>query len=139
VLDQILESFQRATQSTVRLQNEIFKQWAQQWPTMPLNPAGASAEWYQTFYKNWLQLVSDPLNANKRHESLESLYDAGVRVIEEAFRVSEAKTPEDYRHMVEDLWRELFTIYREGTEGQLRDFEKGIASWLETTHSKAKP
>ncbi len=129
MLDQMFETFRKASESSLQMQQEMYKQWAQQWPTMPLNAAGVSAEWVRTFQKRWIELVTDTLNKNR--ESLDSMYKTGIQVIEQTCRLSEAKTPDEYRHMVEDLWRKLFTVCKDQSENQLRDFQKGAEKWFE--------
>ena len=129
MLDQMFETFRKASESSLQMQQEMYKQWAQQWPSMPLNAAGVSAEWVRTFQKRWIELVTDTLNKNR--ESLDSMYKTGIQVIEQSCRLSEAKTPDEYRHMVEDLWRKLFTVCKDQSENQLRDFQKGAEKWFE--------
>jgi hypothetical protein len=129
VFDQMFDSFRKASESSLQMQQEMFKQWAPQWPSMPLNAAGASAEWARKFQKRWIEFMTDSLN--KQRESLDSMYKSGIQVIEQAFHLTEAKTPDDYRHMVEELWRKMFEISKDQSETQLREFQKGVEKWLE--------
>jgi hypothetical protein len=130
MLDQMLESFRKASESSLNMQSDMFKQWVQQWPTMPLNAAGVSSEWVRTFQKRWIEFLTDSLNKNRA--SVDSAYGSGIKVIEQTFRLSEAKTPEEYRHLVEDLWRKMFDVLKDQSETQLRDFQKGFEKLLET-------
>ena len=129
MLDQVFESFRKASESSLHMQQDMFKQWAQQWPTMPLNAAGVSAEWTRTFQKRWIEFVTDLLN--KHRESLDSSYKSGIQVIDQAFHLSDAKTPDDYRRLVEELWRKTFEISKNQSETQLREFQKGVEKWFE--------
>jgi hypothetical protein len=129
MLDQMFETFRKASESSLQMQQEMFKQWTQQWPTMPLNAAGVSAEWVRTFQKRWIEFVTDSLT--KHRESIDSMYKTGIQVIERSCHLTEARTPDEYRRMVEDLWRKLFTIYKDQSESQLRDFQKGVEKWFE--------
>jgi hypothetical protein len=129
MLDQMFESFRKTSESSMHMQQEMYKQWAQQWPTLPLNAAGVSAEWVQTFQKRWIEFMTDSLN--KHRESLDSIYKSSIQVIERAFHLSEAKSPDDYRRMVEELWRKVFEISKDQSETQLREFQKGVEKWLE--------
>ena len=101
MLDQLFESFRKTSECSMHMQEEMYKQWAQQWPTLPLNAAGVSAEWVQTFQKRWIEFMTDSLN--KHRESLDSMYKSSIQVIERASHLSEAKSPDDFRRMVEDL------------------------------------
>jgi hypothetical protein len=129
MIDQMFDCFRKASESSLHLQQEMIKQWAQQWPTMPLNAAGTSAEWFQAFQKRWIEFMADSLD--KHRESLDSTYRSGIQVIEQSFRLSEAKTPDDYRRMVEELWRKAFTVYKDQSESRLRDFQKDVEKWFE--------
>jgi hypothetical protein len=46
-------------------------------------------------------------------------------------RISEAKTPDDYRRMAEELWRKMFTVCKDQSETQLRGFQKGVEELFE--------
>jgi hypothetical protein len=126
----MFDNFRKASESSLQMQQEMFKQWAQQWPAMPLNAAGVSADWGRTFQKRWIEFATHSMN--KQRESLDAMYKSGIQLIEQTFRLSEAKTPEDYRRMVEELWRKMFAVYKDLSEGQLRDFQKGVEEWFET-------
>jgi hypothetical protein len=129
MLDQMFDTFRKASESSLQMQQEMFKQWAQQWPSMPLNAAGVSADWVRTFQKRWIDYETGLLN--KHRESLDAMYKSGIQFIEQSFRLTEAKTPEDYRRTVEELWRKVFTVYKDQTESQLRDFQKAVEEWFE--------
>jgi hypothetical protein len=136
MLDQMFDNFRKASESSLQMQQEMFKQWAHQWPAMPLNAAGVSADWVRTFQERWIEFATDSLS--KHRESLDSMYKSSIQVIEQTFRLSEAKNPDDYRHKVEELWRKTFTVYKDQSESQLRGFQKGVEEWLEIV-PKGKP
>jgi len=130
MLDQIFDNFRKASESTMQMQQDMFKQWVSQWPATPPGAAGnAWVEQVQAFQKRWLENATEMLN--KHRESLDTQYKAGIRAIEDAFRVTEAKTPDDYRRMVEDLWRKNFENLKGTAEGQVRDFQQGVEKWFE--------
>ena len=141
MIDQVLDNFRKASESTVQLQQELFKQWTSQWtsaaPTLPgvnSDPA-AWTQQAQTFQKRWLETLTDMMN--KHRESLDAQYKAGIRAIEESFRVNEAKSPDDYRRMTEELWRKSFENLKSSTETQIRDFQAAAQKWCELM-AKAK-
>ena len=51
------------------------------------------------------------------------MYRAGIALIESTFSVADAKSPEDYRRNVEEIWRKLFDLQKQQSESQLRDFQ----------------
>ena len=70
-------------------------------------PAGGSAmpgaAWLEQLseaQKKWGETITDMLN--KHRESLDAQYKAGIRTIEEAFKVGEAKDPQQFRRLTED-------------------------------------
>src|SRR6185436_4846461 len=126
MIDQIIENFRRASESSLQMQQEAFKQLAQQWSGLAPGAPGASAEWSGNIHKRSIDLTIESMNRNC--ESLESMYRSGISVVEQALRVSEAKAPEDYRRMVDERWRKLFTTFKEQSEVQLREFRR----WAET-------
>jgi hypothetical protein len=138
MIDQVFDNFRKASETTMQMQQEMFKKWMGQWPAMPTPQApgaGAWAEQAQAFQKKWIETVSELLN--KHRESLDSQYKAGIRTIEDAFKVGEAKTPEDYRRIAEDLWRKNFESLKSSAESQVRDFQAAVEKWFDLA-AKAK-
>jgi len=91
--------------------------------------------WTRNFQKRWAELTVESLN--KHRESLDSIYRSGIQLIEQTFRVSEAKTSDDYRRVVEDLWRKLLDVYKEQSESQVRDFQNWAAKSIEIQRASA--
>lgn len=128
MFDQLFESFRKASESSLHAQQEMFKQWMQQWPSAPFTASGMPSDWSDV-QKRWIESTTEALN---RHRALmDATYKAGIDVIGQAFRVSEARTPEDYRRLVEELWRRLSDNLRAQSEAQLRDFHIATERWME--------
>jgi len=122
MFDQLFEGFRKASESSMQMQQDLLKQFTQQWFTAPTNAAGMSSEWGKDLQKRWLDFTLETLN--KHRESLDSVYKATIQAVEQAFRVSEAKSSDDYRHVVEDLWRKLFEGLKTNSETQFREFQR---------------
>ena len=138
MLDQVFDNFRKASESSLQMQQELFKQWMSHWPAIPTSASsagGAMAEQAQSVQKRWLENATEMMN--KHRESLDSQYKAGIRAIEDAFRVTEAKSPEDYRRMTEELWRKSFDTLKSSAETQIRDFQAAVEKWFEML-AKAK-
>jgi hypothetical protein len=125
MVDMLFENFRKASESSLEMQQELFKQWTQQWLAMPANATGTSNDWGRTVQKRWAEIALEALHRHR--EALDSTYKAGIQVVEETFRASDAKSPEDYKRMVEELWRKLFELFKTQSESQFRDFQ----SWAE--------
>jgi hypothetical protein len=130
MFDQMFEDFHKASESSLHMQQEVFKNLAQQW----LSPTflGVSAERSRAMQKQWMELAIEMLH--KHRESLEATYKSGIQVIEQTFHVSEAKSPEEYRRLVEGLWRQLLDIFKNHSETQLREFQ----NWAEKSFESAR-
>ena len=131
MLNQLYEDFSKASESALQMQQEMLRVWAQQWLSVPQS-AGISAEAARALEKRWIELAIEMFNKHK--ETLESTYASGIQVIEQTFRLSEAKSSEDYRRMLEDLWRQLFKTSMDRSEAQLQDFRR----WAEKSFEMAE-
>lgn len=146
--DQMLDGFRRAAEATMQAQQELFRQWAQQVgkvpsapaaPTVPPTPDPTAAfngmsDRMRAMQRQWADTVSRTLE--KHRETLDAQYKLGIRTIEDAFRVGEAKDPEQFRRLVEELWRHSFDALKSVTEAQLSEFRSVLQDWTEAT-SKA--
>ena len=132
MIDQLFETFRRASESTLQAQQDMFKQWVQHWQAAPFPTAGSPVDWSDA-QKRWLDATKETLT--KQRELLESSYTSGIQVIEQAFRLSEAKSPEDYRRLMEDLWRKLSDTFKAQTETQFREVQAASQKWVEKTQA----
>lgn len=148
MFDQILDNFRKATESTIQLQQEMTRQWFQQWASMPGLPnpgnmfgttaaaAPVASAPVASAPKQASEVVTELLN--KHLKTLDAQYQAGIRTIEDAFRVLEAKDLEQFRKLTEELWRQSFNSLKTVIESQLRDFQTATAKGIEAA-SKGMP
>jgi hypothetical protein len=129
MFEQLLDSFRRASQSTIQGQQQLFKQWLQQWPGASVPDAGQPSEWPQALSKQWLESLGETLN--RQRELLDSSYRKGAQLIEQASHVSDVKSPEDYRRLAEELWRSFSETLKDQAEANVRDFQKATQRWLD--------
>jgi len=122
MFDQLFEGFRKASESSLQMQQELFRHWTQQWMSTPTNAPGMSADWGRNLQKRWLELATEILHRHR--ESIDTMYKSGIQMIEQTFRISEIKSSDDYRRLVEDLWRKLFDTLKDQSESQFRDFQK---------------
>jgi hypothetical protein len=139
--DQMLETFRKAAESTMQLQQEALRSWTRQWgemPTMPGVPVSTSAgpalaatwlDQIRAFQKTWAGYMSETLTRHRK--SLDAQYEAGIKTIEEAFRVAEARDPEHFRRLMEELWRQGFETLKTMSESQMRDVQAISEKWME--------
>jgi hypothetical protein len=135
LFDQLFESFKKASESSLQAQQDLFKSWAQQWPSTPFG-SGATSDWSEV-QKRWLEGATEALN--KHRAALDATYRSGIEVIEHTFRVAEARSPEDYRRLVEELWRKLSDTFKAQSESQYREIQNATEKWIDKAQSVRSP
>lgn len=124
MFDQLIDGVRKASESSLQMQQEMFKHWTRLFsgPGADVGAVGAGgADWGRASQKRWLELGVEMLNRHR--EAVDAIYRSGIQIIEQTFQVSEAKSADEYRRMVEDLWRKLFDLQKEQSESQFRDFQ----------------
>jgi hypothetical protein len=127
MFDQLFDGVRKASESSWQMQQEMFRNWARMWlsgtpGSLSIAPA---VDWNRGSQRRWLELGLEMLN--KHREAIDSTYRAGISIIEQTFRVGEARSIEDSRKLVEDLWKRLFDLQKEQAEIQFRDFQSWIS------------
>jgi hypothetical protein len=139
MFEQVLDSVRKMSESTIQMQQEFYKQWMSHLPTTatmsPASTGGGVAEQAQSLQKRWMDSVTELMN--KQREALDAQYRTGVQAIQDAFRVTEAKSVEEYRQLTEDLWRKTFETLKSTAEAQMRDYQSAVAKWLEMMSKRA--
>jgi broad specificity phosphatase PhoE len=125
---QALESMGKVTDATVAMQQEMFKKWFSLWPGMAAYPP-ASAEQVERFQKKWAETVSELVR--RQREVTETQFKAGMQNIEKAFQVGEAKTPEEFRGRIVELWQKCFDSLHQASEAQVRETKMAVEKWFE--------
>jgi hypothetical protein len=128
MFDLVFESLKKATDTTLRMQQEMYEKWVSLWPGMRPTPA-AFAEPAAKFQKKWAEFYEEVLK--KQRETLDTQFKAGLKNIEDAFRLAEIKGPEELRAKTAELWQKIFETLRQSAEAQLRDFQTITARWAE--------
>jgi hypothetical protein len=132
MLDQIFELSRKAAESSLQMQQAMFKHWTQDLPSMSPTSAGVSADWGGSMRKRWVELMIETLN--KHRESLDLAYRTVIQTMEQALRISEAKSSEECVRVVEDVWRKLFDAVKGQSEAQFRDLQ----TWTERSFETAR-
>src|SRR5271157_5210541 len=137
MFDKILDNYGKAVESTLSLQQEMLRNWTMQWSPfgtqvfeLPLTgtstsasatPAAAWQEQLRTAQRKWSEAVGDML---KRHqETLEEQYRAGIRAIDDLFRVGKASDREQLRRLSEELWRRNCEVLQTAVASQMHDVQ----------------
>jgi len=121
MFDQLIDGVRKASESSMQMQQEMFKHWTRLFAGQAQEAGTQAADWGRGSQKRWIDLGIEMLNRHR--EAIDTIYKSGIQVIEQTFHVAEAKSADDYRRMVEDLWRKLFELQKEQSESQFRDFQ----------------
>jgi hypothetical protein len=136
MFDQLLEGFRKASESSILAQQELLKQWLHQWPSASLNAAGSSVEWTSAFQRRWVETATEAMN--RQREIIDQSCRNGLQVLEQSARMTEAKSPDEYRRGFEELWRKLFDGLRTQSEAQLQEMKKTSQSILDAAQTPLK-
>ena len=130
MVDMILENYSKAVDSTLRLQQELLRNW-----TRPGSPSGTRVkelpltEPFHSARRKWAEAVSDLL---KRHqETLDEQYRAGIRAIEDACRIGEARDSEQFLRLSEELWRRNLEVLKTAVASGMHDVQSVVQKWSE--------
>jgi hypothetical protein len=128
MFDQVFGSLQKATESSVKLQQEMFQKWVEAFPSATSAfpaPGEAGVEWR----KKWEETAAEMLKRQK--EMVDKNYDAGIKALADIFDVVEATSAEEYQRKVVELYQKSFDSLRQLSEAQLNEFKAAAEKWSE--------
>jgi hypothetical protein len=128
MFEQVFENLRLATESGMQVQQELFKKWVGVWSGVPTTP-NAGGEKILKAQKKWSEFVAELVT--KQRETLETQFSAGLKNIEEAFRLAENQKPEELRAKTIELWQKSIDCMRQTYEAQMRDFQAAVMKWTE--------
>jgi len=133
MFDQILESYRRAAEQTLQVQQMMLRSLTSQWPQLPGVPnlAADFTDQAHAAQSKWADTITEMLN--KHRESLDAQYKAGIKTIDAAFRTGEARDPAQFRRLTEELWKQSFDCLKTVGEAQMRDVQAAMQKFLEVT------
>ncbi len=129
MFDQVLDNLRKATEMGLQMQQEMLRKWTGAWPGLPVANNLVWTEQVQKFQKNWNETINDMLR--QQRQNLESQLEAGMKNLDEAFKLTEAKSPEEVRTKTLELWRKTFESLRQTFETQMKDFQAAVQKWTE--------
>ena len=132
MFEPVFESLRKATDATVQMQQELFSKWTTMFPALPMVPAAYEP---LKFQKRCVEVAAEL--TQKQRESLEAQFNTGVKTIAEAFRLCEAKDPEELRTRTVELWQKSFDSLRQIYDAQAKDFQTAVVKWGELVTKRA--
>jgi len=127
--DQMFDTFRKASESWLKMQQDLFQNGAQPSFFAPPQGAGVAPEWAVTAQKKCIALATEILE--RERESLDALFKSTINLLQQTSQISEAKSSEDYRHAAEELWRKWFESVKSQSETQFRDVQTFAGKSLE--------
>jgi hypothetical protein len=134
MFEKVYENLRAATESNIQLQQELFKKWMGFWLGAP-GVADGNGEPFPRVQKKFAEFAAEVIK--KQHETWLAQFNAGLKNIEEAFHLPEAKDPEELRTKTIELWKKSFNCLRETYEAQVRDFQATLTKWTELVTKSA--
>jgi hypothetical protein len=129
--DQLFDAYRRASESWMQVQQDMLKTGAPPWMSAPNTAGGGDCggDWNRTLQKRCLELTVELLN--RQRESLDTIYKSAIHLLEQASKISEARSPEEFRRLVEDAWRTWFESIKSQSETQFREAQTWAGKSLE--------
>jgi hypothetical protein len=127
--DQMFDSYRKASESWLQMQQELLKNVVHPPLSAPGAGGGAAADWTRNVQKRGTELAVEILN--RQRVSTEALYKSVIALLERSAQISEAKSPEDYRRVTEELWKTWFETVTSQSETQFRDIQNFAGLSLE--------
>jgi hypothetical protein len=115
------------------MQQDMFRNVAQQWLTTPPSTAGMATDFHRNVQKRWMELAIEILNRHR--ESLDTTYRSLIQLVEQTSKMSEVKSSDEYRRGVEEMWRNWFETVKSQSETQFRDVQTWAGKSLEIVQS----
>ena len=124
MFDQLIDGVRKASESSLQMQQEMFKQWTRLFSGPATEAANTQAA--RIGVARFAEALGRAGRRDVEDTSRGHRHDLQVRHPDHRADRSawaEARSPDDYRRMVEDLWRKLFDLQKEQSESQFRDFQ----------------
>lgn len=125
----LFETYRKTSESWLQMQQDTIKTAVQQMTALTPDVTGAVTEWNKTYRERFVDAAIEILN--RHHESLLALYDLTIAAVQQTSKVREAKTAEESRAVLEDLWRQWFNRIASQSENQMRDAQSWVLKSVE--------
>ena len=134
MFEQIFDEYRKAVESSLKMQQEMYRQWMNGWPVKPPELRAEQerrelADQIRSYQTKWNATLAETME--KHRESLKKQYTSGIEAIQSAFHTTEAETPEEYWRLTQEFWRKSIDSYKTAFETQSK-YVQGLAQmWLE--------
>lgn len=127
MFEQVFENLQKATESSVKLQQEMFQKWVEAFPAAPT--VSTATNGVAQVRQKWEEATTAMLR--KQRELVDQNYEAGIKALHDIFTVADAKSPQEFQQKVTELYRKSFESLRKISESQMSEFKSAVEKWAE--------
>src|SRR5262249_24453758 len=92
MFEQVFENLRTVTEAKLQMEQELMKKGVGMWPGLPAPPHGGADQVLKA-QKKWVEFMAELVK--KQREVMEGQFSAGMKNIEDAFRLAEVKNPEE--------------------------------------------
>jgi len=128
VFEEMFQNVRKATEATLKMQQDVLSQWSSLWPGMP-TPQSAWINQIQQFRTKFAETVSEL--ARKHRDVIDRQYIAAVESLEAALSVNDASTPEEFRRKSEQFCRKTLDCMRDMAETQVQAIQGAVTKWTD--------
>ena len=93
--DQMFDIYRKASESWLKMQQELFQQGAPSSLLAAPKGAVAAPEWVRNAQKRWIELTAEVLT--RQRESVDGLYKSAIHLVQQTSQVAEATPSQDAR------------------------------------------
>lgn len=119
MIDQLLNDQRRIWESLLMVQRDLASQWQHTYLSAKLGVAG-QPEWDKDLQRRWREFVLATFS--KHRELMESTSTLSSKTLERTWRIADARSPDEFRQAMDELWGQTFASFRESSEARVRDF-----------------
>ncbi len=134
MFEQIFDEYRNAVDSSLKIQQEMYREWMNGWPVKSPDVAagadrGSVKEQICSYQKEWSHTLAEAMD--KHRKSLTEQYKSGILAIGSAFETTEAKTSEEYWRLTQEFWRKSIDSYKTAFEAQSHYVQDLAQMWLD--------
>jgi hypothetical protein len=131
----IIDSVRKTTESSVAVQQELFRKWVSSWPGVPVSVIPFAE--LQKFQKKWVEMLGELVQ--RENDTLAVQVKMGFGTIEKLCHLGEAKDPEQLRTKTVELWQKVFDNLWLISETQMHTLQNAVAKLTEVPIKERKP
>jgi hypothetical protein len=131
----IIDSVRKTTESSVAMQQELFRKWVNWLPGAPVSviPFGE----LQKFHTKWVETIGELFQ--RENDTLAVQLKMGFGTIEKLCHLAEAKDPEQLRTKTVEIWQKAFDDLRLIFETQMKSLQNAVTKFTEVPNKESKP